>query len=657
MGKLLGMNARLHNISLLLGPGVNIKRSPLCGRNFEYFSEDPYLSGELGAAYIRGVQSQGVSSCVKHFAGNNQETRRLTVNSIIDERALREIYLPAFKRCIDVGADAVMAAYNSLNGAHCTENHRLLSETLKEEWDFQGIVISDWGAVTNDAKAVEAGCDLKMPGTEKSPKNILNALDKGILSKQDLEKAAERITAFLLKAKDNKALFDDWGKSDEDMAQNHNKARELAAESMVLLKNNGTLPLSKDKKILVIGEYAEKPHFQGGGSSKVNVFKIDGTLEALLAEGYDYKYISDFNDTETILEEANKCDVALVFMGTTESEESEGFDRVHIDLPENQNKAVFFLSSIIPTCCIVFSASAVTMPWIDKVDSVLEAYMPGEAGGVAVLDIISGKVNPSGKLAETFPIKLPDNSAYLFFPGVNDTSLYGESIFVGYRYYDKKEIKPLFPFGHGLSYTSFSYSNARSDKEVYKDTEDIIVYVTLTNTGKVEGKEVVQLYVSPTTPTVIRPEKELKEFSKVHLNPGESKEIMFTLNSSSFAWYDTDISDWRVDSGSYRILFGSSSADIRSEIEIKIESTRVEKKSFTRDSLLSEVWDTPIGRAYLSKIIKKENPMEPDYDKASDDAELKIVLSLRLKTLIFIGIPEEEVDRLISELNQEVTGV
>lgn len=654
MGAALGVTARRHNLSLLLGPGVNIKRSPLCGRNFEYFSEDPFLSGELGAAYINGLQGEGVSACVKHFAGNNQETRRLSVNAVIDERALREIYLPAFEKCVTDGVDAVMGAYNTLNGASCTQNRRLLSEILRDEWGFDGLVVSDWGAITADPAAAAAGCDLKMPGFAQDPAKIVTALTAGELTEDALDRAAVNVTAFLLKAQAQKAVQNDWDTGGENLEANHALARRLAAESIVLLKNDGILPLQSPQKLLVVGEFAQIPHFQGGGSSCVNVYKIDRALDCLTAAGYDVTYIPAFTDGDALKRAAQVCDTALVFAGTPEAEQSEGFDRTHIDLPLPQNTAISALCGIIPTAVILFDGSAVVMPWADEAGAIVEAFLPGEAGGAAVVDILTGMVNPSGKLAETFPVKLADNSAHLYFPGTGDTSFYGESIFVGYRYYDRKQIRPLFPFGHGLSYTDFAFGEIKTAKDEYADSETITVRIAITNTGARTGKEVVQLYVAPENAQTLRPLKELKAFTKIELAPGETGEAVLTLGARSFAWYDTEIADWRVETGTYRLLIGSSSTDIRQEKPIKVASTRIEKKVYTRDTLMSEVWATATGRLYLADILAQTGTAGKNGEKDGDGAAyLKMVLAMPLKALILIGQSAETVDDLISTLNRE----
>ena len=654
MGRVLGETSKIHNISLFLGPGVNIKRSPLCGRNFEYISEDPYLSGELGAAYIKGVQEAGVSASVKHFAGNNQETRRMTVNAVIDERALREIYLPAFETCVkEAGADSVMAAYNTLNGDSCTKNKILLTDILRDEWGFDGLVVSDWGAVTDDPASVAAGTDLKMPGFARDPERLVKALADGGLTDDALNKAAVNVTAFLLKAQAEKERLD-WGKGEEDLKANHELARKLAGESLVLLKNDGLLPVSKDKKLLIVGEFAKTPHFQGGGSSHVNAYTVDGSLEFFEQDGYSITFIHDFSDREAILRAAENCDAALVFAGTPEAEESEGFDRKHINLPDAQNAVIAALCGKLPTAAILFEGSTIAMPWAGDVNAILCAYLPGEAGGSAIFDALTGKVNPSGKLTETFGARLEDTNAYLYFPGIRDTSFYGESIFVGYRYFEKKQIAPLFPFGHGLSYTKFSYGTVKTDKRAYSDDERVTVTVSVTNCGNVKGKEIVQIYVQPlrTERNIIRPVKELKAFKKIELTPGETKELAFTLAFRSFAWYDVENRSWRVESGAYRIIAAASSADIRGEAEIEVKSTFVEKKIITRDTLMGDVWEIPQGRAFLTGVLEKVKASGKTGDKEGDEeAYLKMVLSMPVKTLILIGMPAEKVDGFISALN------
>jgi len=656
LGKALGKSAKIHDISLLLGPGTNIKRSPLCGRNFEYLSEDPHLAGELAAAYIDGVQSEGVSACVKHFAANNQETRRLTVNSVVDERALREIYLSAFEKCVKTaGVDTVMAAYNSLNGHSCSQNKRLLTEILRGEWGFDGMVVSDWGAVTNDPAAVAAGCNLKMPGFKNNPAGIVKAVAEGSLMESELDESAARVVSLLLYAMDTKLKTADWGRGKEDLDTNHTLARKLAAESMPLLKNDGTLPLKKAEKILLVGEYAERPHFQGGGSSHVNVYMVDNAVSLFKENGWDATYIPDFSSKDAILTAAKNAQKVIVFAGKPVSEESEGFDKVNMDLPEPQNAAIqTLIEANIPTAVVVFEGSAVEMPWADDVSAILYAFLPGEAANGAVYDILTGAVNPSGKLAETLPKRIEDTPAYLFFPGEGDVSPYGESLFVGYRYYDKRRIKTAFPFGHGVSYTTFAYSKIKTDKPGYLDTDIVTVSVNVTNTGAIAGKEVVELYIAPDFKTaakgVIRPIKELKAFKKVELAPGETKSVTLTLGYRDFAFYDPRIADWRVNSGNYELQIGASSADIRGAATVTITSTRVEKIVYTRDSLMGDLYENPKGRVIIEGMLKTYH--FETKDKAGDEeAYKKMILSMPLKALILVGVQAEQIDAIIEQVN------
>jgi beta-glucosidase len=653
LGVVLGNIANKHNLSVLLGPAINMKRSPLCGRNFEYLSEDPFVSGELGAAYIMGLQSAGVSAAVKHFAANNQETRRFSVDAVVDTRALREIYLPAFEKAVkEAKVDLVMSAYNGLNGDPCTANRNLLKTILRGEWGFEGMVVSDWGAVTDDVAAVKAGNDLKMPGFPGDPARIAAAVEENALSAEDLNSAAVNVTALMLKHQEP-----EHNCKIEDDETYHVFARKIARESMVLLKNDGTLPLSKEKKLLVAGKFAASPHFQGGGSSHVNSYRVDSAIDCFSEQGWDFNYIEDFNDKAALENAAKNADVILVFAGTPESEESEGFDRTAIDLPENQNGAIQLLADTgKPVAVILFEGSAVAMPWKDRVSAILAAFFPGEAGAAAVVDIITGTQNPCGKLAETFPVKLSDTPAHLYFPGDRDVSLYGEGIFIGYRYYEKKEIAPLFPFGHGLSYTDFLYGGLRingrdsSEPLQFRDNEAIAVQLTIKNTGDITGKETAQLYVSCKNSEKQRPVKELKGFVKIELVPGEEKEIFFNLDYRSFAYYDTEINDWYAPGGDYEILIGASSADIRLKAPVSLRATKQFKRKFTRNTLMEDVLKMDAGRDMLIPLVDAANigGME---DKKADKAYMKMIFAMPIKALSIVGIPLEQIDALIDALN------
>ncbi len=612
MGEALGEECQTEDVNIILGPGVNIKRSPLCGRNFEYFSEDPLLASELAANYVKGVQSMGVGTSLKHFAANNQEHRRLTVDAQIDERTLREIYLSAFEKVVKEAQPwTVMCAYNQVNGTHASENKYLLTDILKEEWGHEGFVVSDWGAVNYRDKGIDAGLELEMPTSYGDGKKaIIEAVEDGSLSEESLDRAAERMLKIIFKAVDSEREDLNYSK-----AEHHQLAREIAAESIVLLKNEDQiLPLAKDEKLGVVGSFAKKPRFQGGGSSNINPFQVDNAYTELkkytdqelsYAEGYSVE--SDSNNQELIKEAkelAEKVDKLLVFAGLPDRYESEGYDRDSLEMPPNQNHLIEELAEVNKNIVVVLSnGSPVTMPWLKKVKGVVEAYLTGQAGGGAAADVLFGHVNPSGKLAETFPQKLSDNPSYLFFPGEKDKVEYREGIFVGYRYYDSKEIKPLFPFGYGLSYTDFEYSDLKIKKSEITDQETLNLSLRVKNTGEVYGKEIVQLYVSDPESTVIKAEKELKEFAKVELEPGQEKIVEFELDKRAFAYYNTEIDDWYVESGDYEILVGASSRDIRLKKTVKVESTVELPEEYTINTNVGDLLADPEKEKVFNELL------------------------------------------------------
>ncbi|MFW5749936.1 MAG: beta-glucosidase family protein, partial [Halanaerobium sp.] len=612
MGEALGEECQTEDVNIILGPGVNIKRSPLCGRNFEYFSEDPLLASELAANYVKGVQSMGVGTSLKHFAANNQEHRRLTVDAQIDERTLREIYLSAFEKVVKEAQPwTVMCAYNQVNGTHASENKYLLTDILKEEWGHEGFVVSDWGAVNYRDKGIEAGLELEMPTSYGDGKKaIIEAVEDGSLNEESLDRAAERMLKIIFKAVDSEREDLNYSK-----AEHHQLAREIAAESIVLLKNEDQiLPLAKAEKLGVVGSFAKKPRFQGGGSSNINPFQVDNAYAELkkytdhelsYAEGYTVE--SDSNNQELIKEAkelAEKVDKLLVFAGLPDRYESEGYDRDSLEMPPNQNHLIEELAEVNKNIVVVLSnGSPVTMPWLKKVKGVVEAYLTGQAGGGAAADVLFGHVNPSGKLAETFPQKLSDNPSYLFFPGEKDKVEYREGIFVGYRYYDSKEIKPLFPFGYGLSYTDFEYSDLKIKKSEITDQETLNLSLRVKNTGDVYGKEIVQLYVSDPESTVIKAEKELKEFAKVELEPGQEKIVEFELDKRAFAYYNTEIDDWYVESGDYEILVGASSRDIRLKKTVKVESTVELPEEYTINTNVGDILADPEKEKVFNELL------------------------------------------------------
>lgn len=583
MGEALGDTCLSEEVSVLLGPGVNMKRSPLCGRNFEYFSEDPVLAGELAAAFIEGVQSKGVGTSLKHFAANSQETRRMTVSSVVDERALREIYLAAFERAVKKSKPwTVMNAYNRLNGTYCSENKWLQTTVLRDEWGFDGVVVSDWGAVNDRVAGIKAGNDLEMPSSAGvNAKKIVDAVKNGELDESILDRRVDSIVDLILKAKEHKKHH----KADEK-AQ-HALARKIAGRSMVLLKNDDNiLPVPKNKRLVVIGEMAVHPRYQGAGSSLINPTRLDCAVDCLLDEGYDLKYYRGYNkkkdkiDTELMYEAvtaASSADTALVFAGLTEDYESEGFDRLHMNMPRSHNELIKAVAAVNKNVIVVLAGGApVAMPWINDVKGILYSGLAGQAGAGAVADIISGKVNPSGKLAETYPICGNCVPCKNFFPGNTATVEYRESIYIGYRYYEKANKKVRFPFGFGLSYTTFEYSDIRLSKSAVKDTESLKISFRVKNTGSVAGAETAQVYVADKESTIFRPEKELKAFMKVDLLPGEEKKITVTLGKRAFAYYNVNISDWHVESGDFDICVGSSSADVRLRATVTVTSSMPE---------------------------------------------------------------------------------
>lgn len=611
MGQALGNECQAEDVSVILGPGANIKRSPVCGRNFEYFSEDPYLSSQMAANHIKGVQSQNVGTSLKHFAANNQEHRRMSASSEIDERTLREIYLASFETAVkEVKPWTVMCSYNRVNGVYASENKKLLTDILRDEWGFDGFVVSDWGAVDERVMGLEAGLDLEMPSSGGfNDELIVKAVKDGSLDEKVLDRAVERILGVIDRYLENRNKNAVWDKEKDSRL-----AREIERECIVLLKNEDSiLPLSKTEKVAFIGEFAEKPRYQGGGSSHINSFDslsaldaVKGVCDVEYARGYDSS--ADIIDENLIAEAvslAEKSDKAVIFAGLPDSFESEGFDRSHMRMPENQNKLIAEVCKVQPnTVVVLHNGSPVEMPWIDDVKGIVEVYLGGQSVGGAEIDILFGDANPCGKLAETFPKKLSDNPSYLSFPGEGDRTVYSEGIFVGYRYYDKKEMDVLFPFGHGLSYTQFEYSNLKLSADRITDNDTLKVTVDVKNVGKVSGKEIVQLYVSDRESRVIRPLKELKGFEKLSLEPGEQKTAEFILDKRSFAYYNTEISDWHVESGEFDIMVGKSSRDIVLSDTVYVESTVKLPVHYTMNTTFGDMLEDEDARAYTDRYIE-----------------------------------------------------
>lgn len=600
VGDALGEECVAEDLAVLLGPGINMKRSPICGRNFEYYSEDPVVAGELGAAFVNGVQEHGVGTSLKHFAANNQEWRRMSISAEIDERTLREIYLAAFETVVKKAQPwTIMCSYNRINGVYSCENDWLLNKVLRDEWGFEGLVMTDWGAMDERVPSLKAGLDLEMPDCHgETDKLIVKAVQSGELEESVLDTAVERILTMVdkyLTARkdiDPASMVHPLPSSVErgyDVAAHHALARTTAEQSAVLLKNEDILPLQKDKKIAFIGEFAKVPRIQGGGSSHINNTSIESALDAAgdsvsYAQGF---HIDEETTDETLLQEAitlaKESDVAVIFAGLPDSFESEGFDRTHLNMPANQNELIARISEVQPNAVVVLhSGSPIAMPWLDKVAGVLQMYLAGQASGGAAVNLLFGDATPCGKLAETFPLHLEDNPSYLNFPGNREKVCYQEGVFIGYRYYDKKKMDVLFPFGYGLSYTDFTYSNMKvtvngknaADVDVIKETDEIVVSADITNTGNCDGAEIVQLYIKNPVVYEIRPEKELRDFAKVFLKAGETKAVTFTLNARAFSYYETRIHDWYAESGDYEILLASSSRDIRLQDTVSITGSK-----------------------------------------------------------------------------------
>ena len=658
MGKAIGREAQANDVSVVLGPAVNIKRSPLCGRNFEYYSEDPYLAGEIAAAFVKGVQSQHVGTSIKHFAANNQEYRRMSSSSEVDERTLREIYFPAFETAVKKAQPyTFMCSYNQINGTFASENKWLLTDVLRGEWGFKGYVMSDWGAVNDRVKGLEAGLELEMPASGgDNDAMIVKAVKDGALEEKILDQAVERILRIIFEYADHRKP------QEFTMEKDHEEAQHIAEESMVLLKNeNHILPLKTSEKAAFIGGFARNPRFQGGGSSHINCFKTTNVLDSVpcdaqvvYAEGFPAD--RDFYDkalADEAVKAAAEADKAVIFAGLPESFESEGYDRSHMRLPECQNRLITEILKVQPNTVIVLhNGSPVEMPWLGEIKGLLETYLGGQAGGAAAANILYGKINPSGKLAETMPLKLSDNPSYLNFGGGEKVE-YREGIFVGYRYYDTKEMDVAFPFGYGLSYTTFAYSNLKLSMENPTEKDTVMVSADVTNTGKSAGKEVVQLYIRDLTGSAIRPEKELKGFEKVFLEPGETKTVTMELNKRSFAWYNTELHDWFAASGDYEILVGASSRDIRLTETLHLNSNQRLPMHVHMNTTLGDLLRNPETAEAAKKLIQKYLSGEAASEAVSEEMTMAMTDSMPLRALMgFAGVSRKELDSVIEKLNK-----
>ncbi len=572
VGSAIGEEARAQNVQVLLGPGLNTKRSPLCGRNFEYFSEDPYLSGKLAAGFIRGVQRQGVSACPKHFAANSQEGHRMASDSVVDERTLRELYLTNFEIAIREGQpQALMTAYNKVNGTYANEHPQLLHDILRGEWGYQGAVITDWGGSNDFTEGIRMGSNLEMPGCgDDSPVQLLQTVREGRIPEETVDQRVDELLELILstdKARKPGTL---------DVQGHHETALEAATEAIVLLKNEGgLLPLNQRCKVAVIGDFAQKPRYQGAGSSMVNPTRVDNTLALLdntfpasigYAPGFLREDKPDAALTEDALKLAREAECVLLYLGLTEVFESEGIDRTHMRIPQNQIDLLDKLSTVNKHIVVVLSSgSAVEMPWLNRCQALVYGSLGGQAGAEAMLRVLSGVVCPSGKLAETFPVAYGDLPVSHYYPGAQKTSEYREALFVGYRYCVTTNEHPLFPFGYGLSYTSFAYANAAANKAS--------VSLDVTNTGNCAGVEIVQLYVALPNSQVFRPARELKGFARVALAPGETKRVMIPLDDKAFRYFNVKTNRWEIEGGVYQLMLGASSEDIRLTTSVTIAGT------------------------------------------------------------------------------------
>ncbi|CAM3276806.1 beta-glucosidase [Vagococcus fessus] len=670
VGEALGEECLSHDVSVLLGPGINIKRSPLCGRNFEYFSEDPYLTAQMGAEQVKGTQSMGVGTSLKHFAVNNQETRRMTIDAKVSERALREIYLSAFEHIVkEAQPTTIMTSYNKVNGEYVNESKRLLQDVLRDEWGFEGVLVSDWLAVDNCINGIKASHDVEMPTTgDYSPNKIVKAVKSGELLESDLDKVVLRILALIEKTEITKK-YDMY-----DQEEHHEFARQVAAETMVLLKNeDNTLPLNQTDKVLLIGDLAQKPRYQGSGSSHIIPTKIENLREELtklMPEGnvtFTRGYEADLDVSESnklvieACELARKADKVILHLGLPARYEAEGLDRTHLNLPENQLELLSAVSSFNSNVIVVLSnGSAIDLSWDGKAKSILEAYLGGQASGGAIADILVGKVNPSAKLAESFPEKLSDVSCHHDFPGVRDETVYTDDIFVGYRHYDKAGLTTRYPFGHGLSYTEFTYSGLTISAKNMSADEKVSVTVTVTNTGNTKGKEIVQLYVLPLGATVPRPIKELKGFDKVELEPNASTEVTFIVDKEALKYFDSVANEWYVASGEYQLAVGKSADQLVLKTSITVENNTPLATRVTRNTPVRDVAADPkkyeiareLFETWYSLIVREKTS---DNDKVDTELGIATYNNMPLRGIINFSqgqlIDDEKLDKLITKLN------
>ncbi|WP_258174920.1 glycoside hydrolase family 3 C-terminal domain-containing protein [Actinopolyspora mortivallis] len=689
VGRALGTEARALGVTVALGPGMNIKRHPLGGRNFEYLSEDPLVSGRMAAAMVRGIQSRGVGACLKHFAVNNQESHRFVVDAVVDERTLRELYLAGFEHALTARPWAVMAAYNRLDGVHCTDNPWLLSTVLRDQWGFDGVVVSDWGAVEDRAAAVRAGTDLEMPGTAgESDREVLGAVRSGRLEREHVTASARRVLELVARAP--------GGEQDRFPAERHHAlARRAAAEGTVLLTNDGTLPLSRQHTVALIGAFAESPRYQGNGSSLVTPTRLDTALEELRSRGVTLHYARGYEPGDSgrnpaliaeAVEAARQADVAVVLAGLPPTHETEGVDRQELGLPAQHDDLVNAVCAVNPRTVVALSnGGPVAMPWVDRPAAILECYLGGQAGGAALVDVLYGDAEPAGRLAESFPVAVSDVAANPFFPGQPHQVEHREGLFVGYRHHTTSGVRPLFPFGHGLGYTTFAWGEATVDRQRLGAGESVTVSLEVTNTGDRAGSEVVQVYVHDRTGVVLRPRRELRGFAKVRLDPGRSTTVGVELGPRAFAYYDVERAEWTVPRGTFDIEVARSGAEVVHTLPVEVTEgahtspeppttppvalddaafrrrlggpvpTPRAVRPFSRESTVGEISSTVLGGLF-ARVLRRAMPVGEDVlgEGAATGMLDRAVAEMPLRGLVRLSggrLRGEVVDLLVDALN------
>ena len=658
MGQALGESCRAEGVGVLLGPAINIKRSPLCGRNFEYLSEDPYLAGKLAASLIRGVQSWGVGTSVKHYACNNQERRRMSVSAQVAQRPLHEIYLAPFELAVKEGKPwTMMCSYNRVNGVYASENRQLLTEILRDKWGFDGFVMSDWGAVSRRVEAVKAGLELEMPGPcPDTTQELIEAVRAGQLDEAVLDQAVARMVSIVLDWRDAQV-----GEAVFDREAQHQLAARLETRCAVLLKNTGVLPLRRDQKLAYLGGYAQKPRYQGGGSSHINATRVPGALSLAPAGTV---YVPGFvdetaQDLDAAVAAAREAEAAVIFAGLPDSFECEGYDRSHMRLPESQNQLIERVAAVQPhTVVVLHCGSPVELPWADRVAAILCLYLGGEGAGEAADALLYGDANPSGHLAETWPLRLEDNPSYLNFPGDEYTVDYAEGIWVGYRYYDKKQMEVRFPFGHGLSYTDFALSNARLSAGRMTEGETVTVSAEVTNTGKAAGAAVVQLYVASGQDQ--RPVRELQGFAKVDLAPGETKTVTMDLTARSLSYYEPALDDWYAPAGTYTLELGWSSRDLVCSLPLTFETQRLLPLPITRDTAVGQLLNDPRTAELVASYIARgssflEDRQESDAAKEAitDEMHRQMIENAPLRQMLhYLQLSPETAAEMLEALGR-----